>query len=187
MVQLIVGLGNPGTHYAKTRHNAGAWFVEALSQQLQHTLRPNKRFQGDIAQVTIDNNTVYLLRPDTYMNHSGDAIQKVCAFYQISPRDIVVAHDDLDIPAGQVRFKSGGGHGGHNGLRSVMQHMGRDFHRLRIGIDHPGDKSQVEHYVLSPPSREQVKQMHQAIEEALDCVVYLAQGDFQKTMLRLHS
>ena len=148
-ISLIVGLGNPGKTYAETRHNAGFRFLDMLKQQEGINLKAESRFQGDLGQTNIAQRPVWLLAPMTYMNHSGQSVSAVARYYKISVQQILVVHDDLDLPPGSARLKIGGGCGGHNGLKDIADHMGsRDFLRLRIGIGHPGPSHKVEAYVL---------------------------------------
>ena len=183
----IVGLGNPGAEYARTRHNAGFWFVEQLAAQHRGSFRIESRFQSELARLRIGEAEVLLLKPITFMNRSGEAIQKLAQFYKIAPADILVAHDELDLPAGTARLKVGGGHGGHNGLRSVHQHLGAGYLRLRIGIGHPGHKDQVLDYVLGRPSKVDEPLIMDAIAAATAVMpVWLSQS-WDKAVLQLHS
>lgn len=152
MIKLIVGLGNVGAQFAHTRHNAGFWFVDMLAQHYNISWRSDKRFFGEIGEGHIADHSVRLLKPHTLMNLSGKAVVPLVKFYNIAPSQILVCHDELDIGAGFVKLKTGGGHGGHNGLRDIIPHIGADFHRLRIGIDRPSEKGQVSAFVLSKPS-----------------------------------
>ena len=187
-IKLIVGLGNPGAEYDKTRHNAGAWFVEVLATAEQLTLRAEKKFLGLYGQAKSATDKFHLLLPTTFMNHSGQAVLALAQFYKIAPQHILVVHDELDLPAGMARLKQGGGHGGHNGLRDIIRHLGtNDFIRLRLGIGHPGDKNRVLDYVLGRPSVSDNKQIHQAIGDAISILPQLSQGDLQKAMHALHS
>ena len=138
-IKLIVGLGNPGNQYEKTRHNAGFWFIDTLASQLGETLKHESKFHGEVVKTAINYRNVWLLKPDTFMNKSGLAIAALANFYKIEPEEILIVHDELDIPPGSIRFKVGGGHGGHNGLRDTVAKMGsKSFQRLRVGIGHPG-------------------------------------------------
>ena len=158
-IQLIVGLANPGDEYSKTRHNAGAWFVENLARRFNFELREEAKFEGLFAKIQgtfdkIGKVDFRCLVPSTYMNCSGRSVSAALSFFKIAPSDLLVAHDELDLPAGTVRLKFGGGHGGHNGLRDIISAIGEDFWRLRVGIGHPGHKDQVLDYVLHSPSKE---------------------------------
>lgn len=167
-IRLIAGLGNPGPNYAETRHNAGAWFIEALCQQFRLTLSFDTKFSARMAEWTFGGKTYPLLIPTTYMNHSGQALGAYAKYFQIPVESILIAHDELDLKAGDFRFKTGGGHAGHNGLRDIMHHLqSRDFQRIRLGIDHPGHKDEVSDYVLNKPNKEEKIQIKTAIQEAI--------------------
>ena len=188
-VSAIIGLRNPGAQYADTRHNAGAWMVEMLARQAGASLRSERKFLGDYAKVELDGHTVHLLLPSTFMNCSGQSVSLLTKFFKLSPEQLLVAHDELDIPPGQARFKQGGGHGGHNGLRDIISALGnnRSFHRLRIGIGHPGDASRVVNYVLGSPGKSDRIAIDSAIEAAVDALPLALSGDWAKAMNRLHA
>ena len=187
-IKLIVGLGNPGAEYDKTRHNAGAWFIERLAEQNGVTLRPEKKFQSLSADMQISGKSCRLLLPTTFMNHSGQAVKGAAQFYKLPPSAVLVAHDDLDLPAGEIRIKQDGGHGGHNGLRDIINHFAsKTFWRVRIGIGHPGHKDKVLNYVLGRPSIHDAKLIHQAIDMAIDALPNMLNGDTQKAMQALHT
>ena len=188
-ILLIVGLGNPGSEYRGTRHNAGADFVEALARDAGCTLQSDSKFFGLTGRAIVAGHDLRLLIPTTYMNRSGQSVAALAGFYKISPEQILVAHDELDIPAGSARFKKGGGHGGHNGLRDIVPALGNnsDFFRLRIGIGHPGHASRVSGYVLSTPSADDRRKIDASIEEALASLPLLLDGDDTRAMTRLHS
>lgn len=188
-VKLIVGLGNPGAQYEATRHNAGAWFIDRLAQDFSIRLQPEKKFYGISGQGMIHGNKVTLLFPTTFMNKSGQSVQAVAGFYKIHPDEILVAHDELDIPTGTAKLKTGGGHGGQNGLRDIISSLGnqKDFHRLRIGIDHPGDKSKVTGHVLGKPASADKEKIDAVIDEATRVLPDILNGDWAKAMNRLHS
>lgn len=187
-IRLIVGLGNPGEEYTHTRHNAGAWFVEQLAAESSVKFQSESKFQGRVAAIQPENHKCWLLLPNTFMNHSGQAVRAFSQFYQIAPEEILVAHDELDFPPGVVRLKQGGGHGGHNGLRDIIQNLQSDqFHRLRIGIGHPGDRSQVHDYVLSRPSKHDHTLILDAIQQAFIVLPEFVKGDIQKATQKLHS
>lgn len=187
-IRLIVGLGNPGAKYETTRHNAGAWFVEALARQAGASLQAEKRFSGLAGRATIAGEDVRLLVPTTFMNLSGQAVAPMAGFFKIKPQEILVAHDELDMPPGVARLKQGGGHGGHNGLRDTISALGnnKDFMRLRIGIGHPGSADQVTGYVLSKAPADQQSAIEAAIDAALDVVPDIVNGDLAGAMNRLH-
>lgn len=188
-IRLIVGLGNPGSEYEGTRHNAGAFFVRELARQAGQSLSTESKFFGQTARVTFANRDLRLLIPTTFMNRSGRAVAAMANFYRIEPEEMLIAHDELDIPPGQARFKQGGGHGGHNGLRDIVPALGgsKDFHRLRIGIGHPGHASKVSGYVLAKPSKQDREAIDAVIDEALRALPLLLSGDAVKAMTQLHS
>jgi peptidyl-tRNA hydrolase, PTH1 family len=186
-LKLIVGLGNPGTEYARSRHNAGFQLADELAARHGATFRSEPRHRAELARARIGASDLWLLKPMGYMNHSGDALQSVASFYKVPPEAILVAYDELDFPAGVVRLRHGGGAAGHNGLRDVIAQMGEGFWRLRIGIGHPGDRSQVLDYVLGRPPAEEAQLIRAAILAAADVVpVMLAEGA-QLAMNLLHS
>ena len=166
-LNLIVGLGNPGDQYARTRHNAGVWLVEALAKSFSVSWSQQSKFSGFTTRIQTSNSDTILLIPTTYMNRSGIAVQAVAHFYQIPPQRILVAHDELDLSVGAIRFKQAGGHGGHNGLRDIIAHLGADFARCRIGIGHPGTQAEVTHYVLHAPSKTEEKMIEEAMDQTL--------------------
>lgn len=187
-IQLIVGLGNPGAEYEKTRHNAGAWFVEELAQQAHASLRATSKFQGLHCSTKLYQHDCQLLIPTTFMNLSGQAVQAVASYYKIPPEAILVLHDEIDLPVGEVRLKYEGGHGGHNGLRDIIQHLGSNkFYRLRIGVGHPGNSKQVVDYVLKPPRKEERERINQSFEEVHKIIPLLVEGAYQKAMQQLHT
>ena len=188
-IKLIVGLGNPGSEYRGTRHNAGADFVEELARQCGASLQPDSKFYGMTGRVTLSGHDVRLLIPTTFMNRSGQAVAAMATFYKIDPENILVAHDELDIPPGTARFKRGGGHGGHNGLRDIVPALAnnKDFCRLRIGIGHPGHASRVTGYVLGAPTQVDRTRIDACIDEAIASLPLLLEGDDTKAMTRLHS
>jgi len=187
-ISLIVGLGNPGESYANTRHNAGFRFISAVLKNYTGQLRHENKFGGDIAKVLIAGREVWLLVPMEYMNLSGTAVSKVANFYKIEPKNILVAHDELDIPPGAVRLKIGGGHGGHNGLRDIVPKLGSsDFVRLRIGIGHPGSASKVSSYVLNKAPSAEATLTDTAIDNAVRQLEDIVCGNYQKVMNELHT
>ena len=188
-IKLIVGLGNPGSEYRGTRHNAGADFVTELARQCGTSLQAESKFSGLAGRVTLSGHDVRLLIPTTFMNRSGKAVAAMAQFFKFAPEEILVAHDELDIPAGTARFKQGGGHRGHNGLRDIVPALGnnKDFYRLRIGIGHPGHASQVTGFVLGAPSQVDRTRMEACIDEAIAALPLLLDGDGTKAMTRLHS
>lgn len=188
-IQLIVGLGNPGAEYENTRHNAGAIFVEMLARRHSASLRSDKKFLGELGQATIAGHTVRLLIPTTYMNLSGQSVGALANFYKIPPESILVAHDELDIPPGSARYKQGGGHGGHNGLKDIIAKLSnsRDFVRLRIGIGHPGHSKQVVNFVLSKPPQQEQELIDDAIDMAIDTIPEALTGSWSAAIQQLHS
>jgi PTH1 family peptidyl-tRNA hydrolase len=174
--RLIVGLGNPGRDYEETRHNAGFWFCARLAQTWGATLAHESRFHGIVGRHA---NSIWMLLPQTFMNRSGQAVGALARFHRIDPAEILVVHDELDIPPGQLRLKFGGGMGGHNGLKDVTSHLGtQDYWRLRIGIGHPGDRNAVADYVLKPPRREEQAEIDAAIERAIDLWPLIEKGEW---------
>jgi len=187
-IQLIVGLGNPGPQYADTRHNAGAWLVERLAKKADVNFSLQKKFLGLSARIVMQGQECHLLVPTTFMNRSGQAVGALCQFYKILPEAILVVHDELDLPPGTARIKFDGGHGGHNGLRDIMAHLGTGrFYRLRLGIGHPGKGNNVADYVLHPPSKVEHGQIEMQLDKALGILPELVAGDVQKAMRNLHS
>ena len=186
-LKLIVGLGNPGTEYARTRHNAGFQFLDELARREGALFRSEPRHRAELARTRIADSDLWLLKPMSYMNHSGDPVRSVASFYKVPLESILVAYDELDFPAGVVRLKQGGGAAGHNGMRDVIAHMGDGFWRLRIGIGHPGDRSQVLDYVLGRPSAADAALLGEALQAAADIVALLLTDGAQIAMNRLHS
>lgn len=188
-IALIVGLGNPGKEYEGTRHSAGEDFVRAVARQAGATLRNESKFFGEVADVLVAKRKLRLLVPTTFMNRSGRSVAAIAGFYKLNPEHILIAHDELDIPPGSARFKFGGGHGGHNGLRDIVPALGnrKDFYRLRLGIGHPGSARQVSAYVLSRPAPADREAISAATDEALRALPLLLDGDMEKAMTRLHS
>lgn len=173
--KLIVGLGNPGPEYTETRHNAGFWFCERLARELGAPLNHESRYHGFVGRA----GNVWILLPQTYMNRSGQAVQPLAHFYRIAPAEMLVVHDELDIPPGHLRLKFGGGLGGHNGLKDITSRLStQDYWRLRIGIGHPGDKAQVANYVLNRARREEQDEIDAAVDRALQAWPKIAKGDW---------
>ncbi|HIF9491337.1 TPA: aminoacyl-tRNA hydrolase [Photobacterium damselae] len=188
-IRLLVGLANPGQEYAKTRHNAGAWVVEELAQVHNVTLREDAKYFGLTGRITTNGQDLRLLIPTTFMNLSGKSVAALAKFFQIQPEEILVAHDELDLPPGVAKFKKGGGHGGHNGLRDIISKMGnnKDFYRLRIGIGHPGDKNKVAGFVLGKAPAKEQELIDAAVDEAVRCMDILLKDGLSKAQNRLHS
>lgn len=186
LIQLIVGLGNPGEKYLQTRHNAGFWFADEVAARFGGVFRQERRFFGDACQLQAGSRSCRLLKPMVFMNRSGQAVAAMCNFFKLEPQQLLVVHDELDLPPGVVRFKQGGGHGGHNGLRDIHKAIGADYCRLRLGIGHPGHKSEVVDYVLKRASRADDALIRDAISGAVDEIPDLLAGDYQRVMNRLH-
>ena len=188
-IKLIVGLANPGNEYAATRHNAGAWFVDQLAERYHQSLKNEPKFFGYSSRITLSGQDVRLLVPTTFMNLSGKAVQAMATFYQIKPEEILVAHDELDVNPGIAKFKFGGSHGGHNGLKDIASKLGNNlnFYRLRIGIGHPGDKNKVVSYVLNKPSKSEQELIDKAIDESVRCTEILLSDSIEAAMNRLHA
>lgn len=188
-IRLIVGLGNPGSDYKKTRHNAGEWFVEHFAAHCNANLKQESKFFGRTTRLTFNGQDIRLLIPDTFMNLSGKAVAALANFYQIAPEEIMIVHDELDLPPGVAKFKKGGGHGGHNGLKDTIARLGnnKEFYRLRIGIGHPGHKDKVTGFVLGKAPRSEQDLIDQAIDEASRCMDVLFNDGLSKATNRLHS
>lgn len=187
-IRLIVGLGNPGPDYAATRHNVGFWFVDALAAAHGGSFRLEGKFHGELCRLALGGADLRLLKPATYMNRSGQSVAAVSRYFDIRPESILVAHDELDLPVGKVRLKQGGGHAGHNGLRDSIAVLGSaDFWRLRIGIDHPGERGQVIGYVLGRPSQDDAAAIREALDQARGISADLLAGRYQAAMNHLHS
>ncbi|WP_428420239.1 aminoacyl-tRNA hydrolase [Methylibium sp.] len=188
MIRLMVGLGNPGPEYEATRHNAGFWWLGAVARQLKATLHAERGYHGLVARVNTPAGPVWLLEPQTYMNLSGKSVAALARFFKIAPEEILVAHDELDLPPGEMKLKQGGGHAGHNGLRDIHVQLGSpDYWRLRLGIGHPGVKTEVADYVLGKPMREHREAIDACIVRSLTAVDALLAGDMSKATLRLHT
>lgn len=188
-IRLIVGLGNPGQEYERTRHNAGFWFVEALARRYRLPLQADTKHFGLTSRWQSDQQDIRLLMPTTFMNRSGQAVASLAQFYKMTPEEILVVHDELDLPVGVARFKQGGGHGGHNGLKDIIQRLGQNnqFHRLRLGIDHPGHSSQVVGYVLGKTPQAEQQKIEDIIDTSIDALEYALQGNWDKAKQFLHS
>lgn len=177
-LRVIAGLGNPGQQYADTRHNAGFWFVDQLAEKLGARFKLESKFKAHVAKTQVSGQDLWLIKPETFMNRSAQAVGPLLNFYKISASELLVAHDELDFVAGRMGLKTGGGHGGHNGLRDLVPHVGAEFHRLRIGIGHPGDKKLVTSHVLGKPSPAERSLIELGLNAAIDCYQELVQGDF---------
>ena len=185
---LIFGLGNPGPRYAETRHNAGFWFLDRLADVAGVTFRAQSKLHSETARTSLDGHDCILAKPTTFMNHSGQAVRAVMDYYKASASRVLIAYDELDLPPGVVKLKQGGGHGGHNGLRDIINHLGdKEFFRLRVGIGHPGDRDQVVNYVLHKPSIEDRNLIEIANREALEVMPLVFEGRIDKAMQALHT
>ncbi len=186
-VVVIAGLGNPGPEYVASRHNAGFWFVDAVAERYRGVFRTERKFHGAACRVDLDDRSVRLLKPSTYMNRSGLAVVSLAAYYRVPPEQILVAHDDLDFPPGTVRLKYGGGTGGHNGLADLTRALGSDrYRRLRIGIGRTDGRARGVDYVLGAPSRSDREAIDQAIEQALEALPLIVAGEWDRAMQQLH-
>jgi PTH1 family peptidyl-tRNA hydrolase len=186
-LRIIVGLGNPGPEHQVTRHNAGFWFVDVLAQRHGVEFRDYRKFSGETARISISGQDIVLLKPTTYMNRSGLSVRQLSEFYKIAADEILVAHDELDLPVGSARLKHGGGHGGHNGLRDTIAHIGDSFWRLRLGIGHPGNKTEVIDYVLTRAPRAEEELILDAVNSAADCIPLILEQGAERAMTKLHN
>lgn len=185
--KLIVGLGNPGSEHSTTRHNAGFWFVDSLAEKYSLTFKSESKYRAEICRIQTAKIDCWLCKPMTFMNRSGFSVQAMASFYKISVEEILIAHDELDLEARVVRLKNGGGHGGHNGLRDIIEQMGdKSFTRLRLGIGHPGRQDKVTPYVLGKPSKEDCQLIEIAIKESVEAMPLVLEGEMQKAMNALH-
>jgi PTH1 family peptidyl-tRNA hydrolase len=184
---MIAGLGNPDERYERTLHNAGFWFVDELARRAGVPFKYEKRFDAEICKINIDGNDVWLAKPQSFMNLSGGPVRSVLDYYRLSADQLLVAHDEIDLPPGTVRLKQGGGHGGHNGMRDVIQHCGPDFLRLRIGVGHPGQKDQVTDYVLRKASNDVESEILRNVDEAADVIPLLVESGLNAAMKELHT
>ncbi|MEO8461177.1 MAG: aminoacyl-tRNA hydrolase [Dokdonella sp.] len=187
-LRLIVGLGNPGTEHLRTRHNAGFWFVDALARKHDVRFGADSKLHGETAKIVVEHAPIWMLKPTTFMNRSGQSIAAALRYWKIESEEMLVVHDDLDLPPGAARLKFDGGHGGQNGLRDIFAHLGHGrFHRLRIGIGHPGDKDRVTSWVLGRPSAVDEAAMLGAVADALDVLPMAVRGEFNEAMKQLHT
>ncbi len=186
-LRIIVGLGNPGPEHQVTRHNAGFWFVDLLARRHGAEFRDYRKYSGETARINISGQDLVLLKPTTYMNRSGLSVRQVCDFYKVAADEVLVAHDELDLPVGTVRLKHGGGHGGHNGLRDTIAHIGEMFWRLRLGVGHPGNKADVIDYVLTRAPRAEEDLIFDAVNMSADSMPLLIEQGAERAMTKLHS
>ena len=185
-IQLIVGLGNPGDKYTKTRHNAGFWFLDQLAYRYKASFRFESKFKSEVASFEHEGKRVWLLKPNTFMNLSGEALGPFAKYYQISPENTLVVHDELDLPPGVSKFKWAGGHGGHNGVRDIFKHFAKDFWRLRIGVGHPGDKDKVLSFVMCEPPRKEKSLIDDSLSGASNSILNVLAGNMEAAMRSLH-
>jgi PTH1 family peptidyl-tRNA hydrolase len=187
-IKVIIGLGNPGPEYADTRHNVGFWFVDELLSLHKGEFNRDKKFQGDLARLSLDDIDCRVLKPQAFMNHSGRSVKAITDYFNFTPEEIIIAHDEIDLPPGIIRLKKGGGHGGHNGLRDVIEVTGfSDFLRLRIGVGHPGFKDEVTDYVLGRPSADDKHEIDNSIKRAIEIMPMIFRGEMNKAMTILNA
>lgn len=186
-IKLLVGLGNPGAKYEDTRHNAGFWWIDQLADQTNSKLVLDSKFFGIAGKLNPTSDT-WLIKPNTFMNASGKSVAAIANYYKILPAQILIIHDELDLPPNTAKLKKGGGNGGHNGLKDIASSLGtQDFWRLRIGIGHPGDRNEVINYVLKPPLKDEQTAINECIDSTMQVVTELLNGDFESAMLKLHT
>jgi peptidyl-tRNA hydrolase, PTH1 family len=188
MIKLMVGLGNPGSEYEDTRHNAGFWFIDAVACALKISLAPERSYHGLVARTSVNGQNVWLLEPQTFMNASGKSVAALARFFKIAPDEILVAHDEMDIAPGEAKLKKGGSHAGHNGLRDIHAQLGTaDYWRLRIGVGHPGHKDEVVSWVLRKPMTEHRQAIDASIDRAVAALPLLLAGEMEKAMVKIHT
>ena len=186
-ISVIAGLGNPEERYANTLHNAGFWCVDELARRAGATFKYEKRFDADVCKMNLHGSELWLMKPQSYMNLSGKPVRALLDYYRVAPEELLVVHDEIDLPPGTVRLKKGGGHGGHNGLRDVIQHCGREFLRLRVGVGHPGEKSQVSGHVLKKAAGDIHPILQRSVDEATDIIPVLIDKGLNEAMRELHT
>jgi PTH1 family peptidyl-tRNA hydrolase len=186
-IRIIAGLGNPEDRYERTLHNAGFWFVDALARKYGGSFRYEKKFDADCSRIKLQGEEVWLVKPQSYMNNSGQPVRGLLDYYRLGVDELLVAHDEIDLPPGTTRLKEGGGHGGHNGLRDIIQHCGPDFLRLRLGVGHPGEKHQVTGYVLKRGSSDTEGAIKRDIDDAMAVMPELVDGNISAAMKQLHT
>ena len=186
-IRIIVGLGNPEDRYERTLHNAGFWFVDALARENGGSFRYEKKFDADYCRINLHGEEVWLVKPQSYMNNSGQPVHGLLDYYRLGVDELLVAHDEIDLPPGTTRLKEGGGHGGHNGLRDIIQHCGPDFLRLRLGVGHPGEKDEVTNYVLKRGSSDVEAAIKKDISDAMAVMPELVGGEINAAMKKLHT
>ena len=186
-IRIIAGLGNPEDKYERTLHNAGFWFVNALARKYGGSFRYEKKFDADYCRINLHGEEVWLMKPQNYMNQSGPPVRGMLDYYRLRVGQLLVAHDEIDLPPGTTRLKEGGGHGGHNGLRDIIQHCGAEFLRLRLGVGHPGEKHKVTNHVLKRGSGDTEAALERDIDDAIDVMPLLVDGDIPAAMKQLHT
>jgi len=186
-IRIIAGLGNPEDRYERTLHNAGFWFVDALARKYGGSFRYEKKFDAESCRINLHGEEVWLVKPQSYMNNSGQPIRGLLDYYRLGVNQLLVAHDEIDLPPGTTRLKEGGGHGGHNGLRDIIQHCGPDFLRLRMGVGHPGEKHQVTNYVLKRGSSDTEAAIERDIDDGIAVMPELVDGNIPAAMKKLHT
>ena len=186
-IRIIAGLGNPEERYERTLHNAGFWFVDALARKYGGRFRYEKKFDADYCRINLHGEDAWLVKPQSYMNNSGQPIRGLLDYYRLRVTELLVAHDEIDLPPGTVRLKEGGGHGGHNGLRDIVRHCGAEFVRLRLGVGHPGEKDMVTNYVLKRGSSDVEAAIERNIDDAMLVMPELVDGDINAAMKKLHT
>ncbi len=186
-IRIVAGLGNPEDKYERTLHNAGFWFVDTLARKYGGSFRFEKKFDADYCRINLHGEDVWLVKPQSYMNNSGQPIRGLLDYYRLRPSQLLVAHDEIDLPPGTVRLKQGGGHGGHNGLRDIIRHCGAEFLRLRLGVGHPGEKHKVTNYVLKKGSSDVEAAVERNIDDAIAVMPELVDGEINAAMKKLHT
>jgi PTH1 family peptidyl-tRNA hydrolase len=186
-IRIIAGLGNPGEKYERTLHNAGFWFVDELARKYGGSFRYEKKFDAEYCRINLQGEDIWLVKPQSYMNQSGGPIRGVLDYYRLTIAELLVAHDEIDLPPGTTRLKLGGGHGGHNGLRDIIRHCGAEFLRLRLGVGHPGEKDMVTNYVLKRGSAETEDAIQRDIDDAMGVIPELVDGEINAAMKKLHT
>ena len=186
-IKLVVGLGNPQKNLLNTRHNAGYWYLEKFLEKFNVKLNEEKKLNSFLSKIEYNKNQIFLLKPTFFINDSGKSISSFLKYYKIESESILIIHDDIDLEAGDIRLKFGGGHGGHNGLRDIINHIGKDYWRLRIGIGHPGEKSLVHNYVLNNPSKEDDMKINTSINNSFESINILLDGEYEKFTKILHT
>ena len=186
-IKLIVGLGNPQENLLGTRHNAGYWYLDKFLEKFNVTLSEDKKINSYLSKIDYQDEQIFLMKPTFFINDSGKSVSSFIKYYKITPESILVIHDDIDLDVGDIRLKFGGGHGGHNGLRDIISHLGKDYWRLRVGVGHPGEKSLVHNYVLGKPSKKDELEINISISESFEVIDILLDGEFEKFTKILHT